>query len=268
MIIGISGKKQSVKNTVANIIQYLIAQKNGFCPNGLNSYTVGQLETGSNWEQKQFAGKLKEIICILTGCSLEDLEKEEFKNSFLPKEWNIDNRRITYRWLLQSLGTDVIREIHGNAWINALMREYKEVDGYDIHNEYIRLGGKGISTLKDKVINDRVQEKLKDYIKRNTSNWIITDVRFPNELNTIKEKKGIVIRVNRYHIDKCTIGLIHNKNCVADVTCYECNHYNQSNHPSETSLDNARFDYVIDNDGTVEELIEKVKQILIKENIV
>lgn len=37
---------------------------------------------------------------------------------------------------------------------------------------------------------------------------------------------------------------------------------------SETELDNAKFDYVIDNNNTVEDLIEKIKQILIKEKII
>ena len=36
---------------------------------------------------------------------------------------------------------------------------------------------------------------------------------------------------------------------------------------SETVLDNAEFDYVIQNDGTIEELINKVREILIKEKI-
>ena len=39
-------------------------------------------------------------------------------------------------------------------------------------------------------------------------------------------------------------------------------------HPSETALDDAEFDYEIINDGTIEDLIEKVKEILIKENII
>jgi hypothetical protein len=39
-------------------------------------------------------------------------------------------------------------------------------------------------------------------------------------------------------------------------------------HESETALDNAKFDYEIINDGTIEELIEKVKEILIKEKII
>jgi hypothetical protein len=39
-------------------------------------------------------------------------------------------------------------------------------------------------------------------------------------------------------------------------------------HPSETALDNAEFDYEIINDGSIEDLIEKVEMILIKENII
>ena len=39
-------------------------------------------------------------------------------------------------------------------------------------------------------------------------------------------------------------------------------------HISETALDDAKFDYVIENNGTIEELIEQVKKILIKEKII
>jgi len=38
---------------------------------------------------------------------------------------------------------------------------------------------------------------------------------------------------------------------------------------SETALDNYdKFDYVIDNNGTIEELIIKIKDVLIKEHFV
>ena len=39
-------------------------------------------------------------------------------------------------------------------------------------------------------------------------------------------------------------------------------------HPSETSLDKAEFDYEIINDGSMDDLIEKVRQILIREKII
>ena len=37
-------------------------------------------------------------------------------------------------------------------------------------------------------------------------------------------------------------------------------------HESETALDNAEFDYIIENNGTIEELVEKIKPIIFKIN--
>ena len=82
---------------------------------------------------------------------------------------------------------------------------------------------------------------------------IITDMRFPNELKAVKDKGGITIRVNRPNIHYLLESGINNQNKVE--------------HESETALDNAEFDYTIDNDGSIEELIEKVKEILIKEKL-
>ena len=76
------------------------------------------------------------------------------------------------------------------------------------------------------------------------SNWIITDVRFPNELEAIEKRGGLTIRVERSRYS------------------------NGDFHASETALDNAEFDYTINNNGTIEQLIEKVREILIKEGII
>lgn len=280
MIIGISGKKTVGKDTVGQIIQYLIYKnkyKNKIADITLEQFihfnNTNQLIYSLDWQIKKFAAKLKEIVCILTGCTIQELEDEEFKNCFMPKEWNIDGRRITYRWFLQSLGTDIVRGIHSDTWVNALMRQYEDVDGYDIQNEYIRLGGRGVGTPQDKILNDKIQIKLKEFIAKNTSNWIITDTRFKNEFNAIKSRKGIVIRVNRY-ICKCcgetnNISIIRRDNYIYSYKCNECHHINKMDtHPSEISLDDAKFDYVIDNTSSIERLIYQVKQILIKENLI
>ena len=75
-------------------------------------------------------------------------------------------------------------------------------------------------------------------------NWSITDTRFPNEVKAIKEKDGIVIRINR-----------------------ETNYV--SNHSSEIALDDYEdFDYTIDNNNCIDCLIEKVKEILKHEKII
>ena len=52
-IIGISGKKTVGKNTIAKIINQL---------------------TNNKYEEKCFADKLKDIVCLLIGCTREQLE--------------------------------------------------------------------------------------------------------------------------------------------------------------------------------------------------
>lgn len=79
---------------------------------------------------------------------------------------------------------------------------------------------------------------------------IITDMRFPNELEAVKKHNGITIRINR--------GLVERTGKMIQ----------EPEHISETALDNAKFDYVIENDCTIDDLIEKVREILIKENII
>jgi ABC-type oligopeptide transport system ATPase subunit len=69
------------------------------------------------------------------------------------------------------------------------------------------------------------------------SKWIITDVRYPNEYEAIKQRGGIMIRVNRGEQSKDA-------------------------HISETALDEFKFDYVIDNNGNLDDLKGKVKDVL------
>ena len=268
MIIGISGKIGSGKDTVGRIIQMLIAEKSEAYRPAMwslealfsNRTDVSKyLTLHSNVEIKKFADTLKDIVCMLIGCTREQLENQEFKNTELGEEWNcykyqsdynvfsltldkekayylsyskpenIIEQRLTPRLLLQLLGTECGRDIiHPNIWVNALFSNYipKQI-GYEF----------------------------------NYSHWIITDMRFPNELKAVKSRGGITIRVNR---NTC--------NCVTQDMAETCNNKCSNNthlqHSSETALDNAEFDYTIENNGTIEELIEKVKEILIKEKII
>lgn len=75
-------------------------------------------------------------------------------------------------------------------------------------------------------------------------NAIITDTRFPNELEAVKKHGGITIRLVRGERNP-------------DVILHE----------SETALDNAVFDYEVENYSTIEELEFKLKNILIEQQI-
>lgn len=246
-IIGISGKIQSGKDTVGRIIQYLISINKDTSAG--EEWTFNNFCNTSNWEVHKFADKLKDIVCFLIGCTRDQLEDIDFKNKELGEEWTITNQThfvecsncgyiidtlgigtLTPRKLLQLLGTECGRQIiHPNIWINALFTNYKF--SYT-NNPFYK--DKDIYSVSE---DDKLRNPM-DYPK-----WIITDVRFPNEAEAIRSRGGILIRVNR------------------DTE-------NDSDHESEIALDKyPSWNYVIDNNGSIEELIEKVKLILIEEKI-
>lgn len=97
----------------------------------------------------------------------------------------------------------------------------------------------GTDAVRDNVhANAWVNALFADYIAE--QNWIITDCRFTNEAEAIKSKGGVMIRVDRFQKAHTSLGL----------------------HPSETGLDGWNFDYRIKNDGTLEELKLKTKEVL------
>lgn len=228
-LIGISGKMGSGKDTVGYIVQYLTdpyAKKNNLSfeqwLDERSEIAPGYVYTESDWELKKYADKLKDIVCMLIGCTRKQLEDNEFKNAPLNSDWDDSHGISTPRELLQVLGTDCGRDmIHTNIWTNALFADYKPI------------GGKMIANPKPEHLV--------------YPSWIITDMRFPNELSYIKAKGGITIRVN-------TTRFIYNGKV--------------SNHVSETALDNSTFDYVIDNSGTFDELVEHVREILVREGVI
>lgn len=259
MIIGISGKIGSGKDTIGQIIQYLT---NPHTDKGnYKTHELGFIE--SNWQIKKFAYKLKQITALLLGVSVEQLEDREFKEKELGEEWwywsvydgieykpqyfptreeaekrcdevwgsdlydtMIKQVKLTPRLILQLLGTEAGREIiHPNIWVNALMSEYNKNDVNPIKVRQGRLTALQAFNLS----------------QNNKPKWIITDMRFPNELEAVKKRGGITIRVNR----------------ISD----EAGQYEVKQHPSETALDNHKFDYVIDNSGSMSSLINKVKEI-------
>lgn len=64
---------------------------------------------------------------------------------------------------------------------------------------------------------------------------VVSDCRFPNEAQAVKDRGGVVTRITRYNVGPA------------------------NQHPSETSLDDWPFDYQIQNNSTLEEYREKVR---------
>ena len=229
MIISLSGKMGSGKNTTANVIQYIIDSKeSGFTlsESNYNDYIKNKHYLKCKFEQKSFAGKLKLIASMLTGATLEQLEDQDFKKLDIGPDWG-----MTYRELLQKLGTEIMRDkVHPNVWVNALFADYHPTPNKSMDESFMEQFVTGSSE-----------------IHYTLPNWIITDMRFPNEMDAVKARGGITIRVNR----------TNRWNKPQDIE-----------HASETALDNHEFDYVIDNNGSISDLIDKVKDILTLNNII
>jgi hypothetical protein len=258
MIIGINGKIGSGKDTVGKIIQGLIVAKEHNVLNP-NFEWIEKYHINSSFEIKKFAGKLKQIASLLTGVPVEMFEDQEFKKTNLEKNWDVKSKYrdlrppkpMTVRELLQKLGTEAMRDgLHTNVWVNALFADYNAT-GYNY---------KG---CENKVIQGEWEYP----------NWIITDMRFENELEAIVKKGGIAIRVVRYpKTVEQSRGPENIETVPFDPTNHKHMHLWKGNisrlHASETALDDAEFDYEIINDGTIEDLVEKVREILIKEEII
>jgi len=283
MIIGISGKIGSGKDTVGEIIRYLQYKEyfEGEVMNYKSGVSIPYIP--NNFQVRKFAGKLKDIVCLLIGCTREQLEDIDFKNSELGEEWTnyayatgsevVDGQRrmiatpcskekyvaeriinwqtaykyvMTPRLLLQKLGTEAGRDIiHPNIWVNSLFADYKCLATKRLAIlDFSKEAGEESSIIKGK------EFQTEDDILGQYPNWLITDMRFPNELEAVTSRKGLTIRVNRTYQ-----GLMNEIN------------KSTKEHPSETALDDVTFDYTIENNGTIEDLINEVKGILIKEKI-
>lgn len=98
MLIGISGKRGSGKDTLADLICQLVPE----------------------FKKKSYAYKLKKITALLTGTTLEQNLSREGKSLYL-KEWDMTLGRMQ-----QVLGTEAIRNnLHSEAWVLALFADYK-----------------------------------------------------------------------------------------------------------------------------------------------
>jgi len=98
----------------------------------------------------------------------------------------------------------------------------------------VDLGTKHMRAIWPDVWVDRILRRIDP-----DKNYVVTDVRFRNEFELIKEFGGYMVRIERPN---------------RPLTSVEDN-------ISETDLDDADFDFVIVNDGTIKELHDKALEI-------
>lgn len=238
-IIGISGRKQSGKNTVANyingsillnkqMVQDFFINEDGQLAikttdeNGTEGYGIFDITRKDDrfveyanrelWpyiKTYHFADLLKSISINLFGLNPQNVYgTDDDKNKETELLWeHVPTKekktgKITHREFLEYFGTKIVRKIKSDAWVEATMN---------------------------------------NIIKENSEIAVIPDVRFPNEVNAIKASGGKVIRLTRN---------IHDSKI-------EC----------ETALDEKNFDWslfdnVIDNsNSSIEDLCNSVENL-------
>lgn len=219
----------------------MIIAVSGSVGEGKDTFTDLFIKHNPSFVNKKFASKLKEICAILAGCKVSDFEDNDFKNSLMAPSWKHPKtgERITYRFFLQYVGTDLFRDhFNKNFWVDALMADYDE-----------------------------------------SQNWIISDFRFLTEAKAIKERGGVTINISRLtwvsdwlsskYFKGCVIekklanlkDKIVSKNQLVDLITnndwfIDNNLWNQITHISERELYlyyRDKFDHTVLNNGTLED---------------
>ncbi len=181
------------------------------------------------FRRESFASTLKDAVSAVFGWDrtlLEGRTKEarEWREQVDP--WwakRLDMPTLTPRWVLQYWGTEVCRKaFHDDIWIASLENKLR--------------------TSKDSVV--------------------ISDCRFPNEIQSIRDAGGKIIWVQRGELPSWyDLAIEANKGhnwAVQDLKM-------QKIHASETAWVGTNFDAVVDNNGTIDELYQQAKSIISNE---
>ena len=184
MIIGISGKAGSGKDTAAKMLEVLYANPDI----SYEDFANKRYKNFADIQIVHFADSLKETAQVLFRIGEWETNTQEGKKT------TINWIGKTVRELLQGIGQGLRDAIDPNLWVKIL---FANTEGW--------------------------------------SNYIIADVRYPNEVYAIKKRNGVLIRIDR-------------KGAGA------------GNHSSETALDDYKeWDVHIENNGSLESLFEAMK---------
>ena len=199
----------------------------GFIGSGKDT-VADYLVNNYNFKQQSYAGSLKDAVAYVFGWDrimLEGRTKQarDWREQVDP--WWAERLKmpnLTPRLILQHWGTEVCRHgFHDDIWI---------------------------ASLENKLRNSQ-------------DSVVISDCRFPNEITSIKAQGGIVVRVVRGSEPSW---LEHAKNYMAGKngnigwSLGKRNLDLNNIHASEYSWVNTKFDAVLDNNGTLDDLYKQV----------
>lgn len=214
---------------------------------------------------KQFSEKPKEIVSNLLSVNKHLLNDREFKQKQLDENWwyyeskykkinyleakntliNIENFELikpTVNELLITIAEDLKKQ-NPNIWSNILLDNYKEESKGTISDciDYYS----NCNNCKERFFGYKYQKFCNKCILDNNfkifPQWLITDLRFKNELEYIIKLDGIKIRINRIY------------NNLNNEEIKRLEHY------TEKELDDYIYwDYIIENNSNLSDFIQEI----------
>lgn len=182
------------------------------------------------FRRDSFANTLKDAVAAVFGWDRTLLEGRTAESRAWRDQvdfwWsNRLGKQITPRWVLQYWGTEVLRNhFHDDIWIASLENKLR---------------------------------KTKD-------NIVISDVRFPNEIEAIHNAKGLVVRVKRGpDPDWYNDALNMNKGPTNMSWAISKQRMSELKiHASETSWVGGNIDHTITNDTTIDDLFQQLRNLV------
>ena len=184
-----------------------------------------------HFRRESFANTLKDAVSAVFGWDRTMLEgrtkqAREWREQVDP--WwaqRLGIPHLTPRWILQNWGTNVLRTgFHDDIWIAS----------------------------------------LENKLRSSTDDIVISDCRFPNEISAIKKAGGRVVRVVRGAEPEwysAAVSLNRGPNGNSSWALSGRRLEQLGIHASETAWVGTKFDAVLDNNSTLEDLYQQVKRL-------
>lgn len=201
----------------------------GFCGSGKDT-CANYLVRCAGFTRETFAGPVKDCLAavfgwdrdMLEGLTNESRQWREQVDEWWARELSIPN--FSPRWAMQHWATDLVRDkFHSQTWLLSMKRRLQSMS---------------------------------------TRNIVISDVRFPNEIEMIRASGGVVIHV-RGASEPEWYDLAHRASLGSEESTSELERDFPKAHMSEWAwMTLLPFNETIVNDGSLDELFEKVNRVI------